>query len=228
MKPNIETNIKTINYRRNNWVSFSKFIALILALTAVLSACAKPATIRFYTLTSQTQNKPAGLSNTTPIAIEVLPVRVPERLKRPQLVITSKNVSQLKILEQDRWSSSFNDELHDAFVSGIIYQLGAIDISSGGRVANQPTYRIAIILQQYNATLGEEVQANFAWTITRLNGNAQSSDNNSLSCQATINKSVGNDIDAVVNTVREAVADAIQAISVNVSSLNKGEAGKCN
>lgn len=209
-------------------MSFSKSTALILALAAALTACAKPATIRFYTLSSQTQNQPAGISKTTPIAIEVLPVSVPERLERPQLVITSNNVSQLKILEQDRWSSSFNDELHDAFVGGITNQIGAIDISSGGRVANQATYRIAIILQQFNATPGEQLQANFAWTITRLNADSSAGDIPSLSCQSIITKTVSIGINALVLSIQEAIADVTKAISANITSLNSGRNAACD
>ncbi len=209
-------------------MSFTKSTALILTLVAVLVGCAQlKTTTRFYTLNNPTQNQAITVSKTTPIAIEVLPVSVPERLKRPQLVLTSKDISQLKILEQDRWSSSFNDELHDGFVSGITNQLGAIDISHGRRIANQPTYRIAIVLQQFNATLGEQVQTNFAWTITRLITGSSATDKTALTCQINSRKSVSNDIDAVVKGVREALAEAIQAISTNVSSLNNGEAGKC-
>lgn len=209
-------------------MSFTKSTALILTLVAVLVGCAQlKTTTRFYTLNNPTQNQAITVSKTTPIAIEVLPVSIPERLKRPQLVLTSKDTPQLKILEQDRWSSSFNDELHDAFVSGITNQLGAIDFSRGGRIANQPTYRIAIVLQQFNATLGEQVQTNFAWTITRLNTDSSTADNSALSCQTIINKAVSNDIEAVVKGVREAVVDATQAISANLSSLNNGEEGKC-
>ncbi len=213
-----------------NWshrMSFTKSTILVIALTATLAACATPAATRFYTLANHMQNQPTVVPKTMPIAIEVLPVRVPERLKRPQLVITSKNTSQIKILEQDRWSSSFDDELHDAFVAGITNQLGAIEVSHSRRLANPPTYRIAIALQQFNATLGEQVQTNFAWTITRLNADSSLADKGTLTCQTSINKSVSNDIDAVVKGVREAVAEAIQAISANVSSLNNGEAGNC-
>ena len=210
---------------------FRQYTIFMLILAAMLSACVtSTSTARFYTLAnnispkSQTENIPPA----APIAIEVLPIKVPERLKRPQIVITSKNSSQLKILEHDRWASSFNDELQDAFVSGISSQLNAIDISRGGRVANQPTYRVAIVLQQFNATPGEQVQANFDWTITRLNADARSAGNNMLSCQATISKTVGSDMDAVVKGVQETVADTIQAIAANMRSINNGEAGKCN
>ena len=210
---------------------FRRYTKLVLILAAMLSACATAtSTARFYTLANNSQDKSqtASLPPGVPIAIEVLPVKVPERLKRPQLVITSKNSSQLKILEHDRWASSFNDELQDAFVSGIGHQLNAIDISRGGRLANQPTYRVAIVLQQFNATPGEQIQANFGWTITRLNTDVRSTGNSTFSCQATISKTVGSDIDAVVKGIQDAVADAIQSIAANVRSINNGEAGKCN
>ena len=211
-------------------MNLTKYAALILVLATMLTACATPKnSTRFYTLanTQANINPAANVAATTPIAIEVLPVNVPERLKRPQLVITTNNATQLKILEQDRWSSSFNDELQDAFVGGITSQLGAIDVSRGGRAANQPTYRIAIVLQQFNATPGEQIQANFGWTITALNSGERSTGNRSLSCQATISKTVANDTDAVVKGIQAAVVDVIQAISANVSSLNNGEQAKC-
>jgi uncharacterized lipoprotein YmbA len=207
---------------------FTQFTVFILA--AILTACATPTNnVRFYSLAnnnstkSQTEKAP---SNAPVMAIEVLPVNVPERLKRPQLVITSKNTAQLKILEQDRWASTFTDELQDAFVSGLSQQLNAIDISRGGRVANQPTYRVAIVLQNFNATLGDQVQAHFGWTITRLNADAHK--NNALSCQATFNKIVGNGVNDVVKGIQATIAEATQAIAANVNSLNTGAAEKCN
>ena len=208
-----------------------KSTVLMWALAAMLTACASPGTsARFYSLAnhnpakSQSEHSPVP----TPIAVEILPVNVPERLKRPQLVITAKNSTQLKILEQERWSSSFNDELQDAFVSGISQQLNAIDISRGGRIANQPTYRIAIVLQQFNATPGELVAANFGWTITLLNAAKNSTDNLTLSCQSSIVKTVGNNTDAIVKGIQEAVTDTVKAISANVTSLNNGEQAKCS
>ncbi len=203
----------------------------IFIFAAMLTACitTNSQTAHFYTLATthserQTTQSPAS----APIAIEVLPVNVPERLKRPQLVITSKNSTQLKILEQYRWASSFNDELQDAFVSGLGKELNAIDISGGGRVANQPIYRIAIVLQQFSATPGQQVEAHFGWTITQLNTDIRSGASRSITCQATISKTVGNDMDAVAKGIQETVTDAIQALAVNVRNLNKDVASKCS
>lgn len=209
-------------------MNFTQFTVFILA--AMLAACATPTNnMRFYSLANASSSKSLTekvSSNTPVIAIEVLPVNVPERLKRPQLVITSKNSSQLKILEQDRWASSFNDELQDAFVSGLSQQLNAIDISRGGRMPNQPAYRIAIVLQQFTATPGEQVNAHFGWTLTRLNGDAR--ENKALSCQATFSKPVSNGVNEVVKGVQAIVVEATQAIAANVNSLNNGETGTCH
>jgi uncharacterized lipoprotein YmbA len=207
---------------------FTQFTVFILA--AILTACATPTNnVRFYSLANSSSTKSQiekAPSNAPVMAIEVLPVNVPERLKRPQLVITSKNTAQLKILEQDRWSSSFNDELQDAFVSGLSQQLNAIDIARGGRLVNQPTYRIAIVLQQFSATPGDQVVTNFGWTITSLKTNSPDK-NRALSCQIAISKTVGSGMDTVVRGIQEAVSEAILAIAADVTALEQGEEAKC-
>ena len=207
---------------------FTQFTVFILA--AMLTACATPTNnVRFYSLANSSSTKSQiekAPSNAPVMAIEVLPVNVPERLKRPQLVITSKNTTQLKILEQDRWSSSFNDELQDAFVSGLSQQLNAIDIARGGRLVNQPTYRIAIVLQQFSATPGDQVVTNFGWTITSLKTNSPDK-NRALSCQIAISKTVGSGMDTVVRGIQEAVSEAILVIAANVTALEQGEEAKC-
>jgi uncharacterized protein len=199
----------------------------ILIFVLLLTACATPHNnLRFYSLATASAGDTAeNMQSTAPIAIEVLPVNVPERLKRPQLVINNSNTAQLKILEQDRWSSTFNDELQDAFVSGLTQQLNAIDISRGGRVPNQPVYRIAIVLQQFTATPGDQVNANFGWTITRLDATAR--ENKALSCQATFSKPVGNNVNEVVKGIQATVTETTAHIVASVNSLNHGEAGRC-
>ena len=73
----------------------------------------------FYTLSipSEVQATESYLGHPAkPIFIDVMPVIVPERLARPQLVINIKDKeTQLLILEQARWSSHFHNELRDAF-----------------------------------------------------------------------------------------------------------------
>ncbi len=83
-------------------------------MTALLAAgCASVPETRFYTLSvppEPSEIKITARDSSIPIFIDVLPVNVPERLARPQLVVRSGGSgpkTQLFILEQDRWSSPF-------------------------------------------------------------------------------------------------------------------------
>ncbi|HSH73394.1 MAG TPA: PqiC family protein [Methylophilaceae bacterium] len=208
-------------------MKLTKQTLLVALLALMLGACGTPATTRFYTLANPVKAPVIALSTANSIAIEVLPINVPERLKRPQLVVSMQGSTQLKILEQDRWSSSFNDELRDAMASGIASQLGATDVSRGGRVANQSVYRIAVALRQFDALPGDKVQANFGWTVTRLANSTGPGIEGSLACQASTSQAVGNSMDDIAKGVRAAVEEIVQAISANIRSLSNGEVGAC-
>ena len=206
-------------------MKLTNYTLWMAALAFTLAGCATPATTRVYTLANPAKASATALSTASPIAIEVLPVNVPERLKRPQMVLSTQGSTQLKILEQDRWSSSFNDELRDAMASGIARQLGAADVSRGGRVAGQPVYRIAVALREFDALPGDRVLAGFGWTVTRLASTARPGVERTIvetamSCQSTLVKPVGNDTDSVVKGIQAAVADVVAAISASINALN--------
>ncbi|MBC7728826.1 MAG: membrane integrity-associated transporter subunit PqiC, partial [Microbacteriaceae bacterium] len=137
------------------------FAALTLALT--LTGCATPPTVRYYSLApaSSLSQPPAST-----LQLEIPPIALPERLVRPQLVVRSA-ANPFDVLQQHRWAAPFNSELHDALASGITQQLGAIDVTAGGRLASQPVYRIAVQLRQWDAAVDSQVQASFSWTIRR-------------------------------------------------------------
>src|SRR5438445_5130853 len=109
----------------------------------ILTGCSTPAPTRFYTLAAPPQVSTPAPAPAGKIFIEVPPIGLPERLARPQLVVRTQS-TRVDILEQDRWSSSFNYELRDALAGGLANRLGAVDITRGGRPSGQPAYRIAI------------------------------------------------------------------------------------
>ncbi|HTD02617.1 PqiC family protein [Undibacterium sp.] len=185
-----------------------------LAIVLVLVGCASAPT-HFYTLsvpkTAPTPPKPENL----PIFIEIAPVAVPERLARPQLVVNSSGNSGtgINILEQERWSSPFNSELRDALASGLATRLNAIDVSRSGRLKDQATYRIAIVLRDFVAVPGDKVQSTFGWVISR------SDDGRSSTCQVNISEPVGPSIDGLVHGVQQSVADVTNKIAANVKAF---------
>ena len=196
----------------------------------LLSGCASVAETRFYTLSAPStlpRMKEALPPASTPFYIEVMPVIVPERLARPQLVVRSRDSdqeSQLFILEESRWSSHFNDELRDALATGIANQTGAIRETRGASGTYAPDYRgyrVAVELGQFDAVVGERVQARFSWVITR------SADGRSAACYAAISEPVHGGIDGVVTGVQRVVSRVVEDISKNLIELDTGHGATC-
>ncbi|QRX82042.1 membrane integrity-associated transporter subunit PqiC [Glaciimonas sp. PAMC28666] len=190
-----------------------------IAAVTVLAGCSVTPT-RFYTLAVPSATGTSKSGTAQNIYIEVPPVGVPERLARPQLVVRAQN-TRVDILEQDRWSSSFNYELHDALASGLADKLGAVDVTRGGHPSDSPSYRIAVDLREFDAAPGDKVQALFGWTITR------SDNGSSASCQLAVTEPVSAGMDALVAGVQRAVADTVNGIVANVGTLASGSPTQC-
>jgi hypothetical protein len=197
-------------------------------MTALLvTGCASVPETRFYTLSvppKPSETKISTRDSSIPIFIDVLPVNVPERLARPQLVVRSGGSgpqAQLFILEQDRWSSPFNYELRDAFASGIASQIGAVNNVRGIRTPDQISYRIAIELSQFDAIVGDSVQTGFGWTITR------STDGRSIACHAAITEPIAGGIEGVVAGIQRVVASVVEGVSKNLIELDSDRVPTC-
>jgi uncharacterized lipoprotein YmbA len=193
-----------------------------IAAALLLAGCASAPT-HFYTLSApvSASTSVAPAAQGSRLFIEVTPVALPERLARPQLVVRSADSAssaRIDILEQERWSSPFNNELRDALASGIANRLGAIDVSRGGRPADQPVYRIAVELRQFDAVPGQQVQATYGWSISR------SDNSRSSACQISVTEAVGPGIDALVLGVQRTVADAVNGIAANLTAFKANPA----
>ncbi|WP_211465378.1 PqiC family protein [Collimonas silvisoli] len=202
-------------------ITSTRFCGIAAAL--LLAGCASAPT-HFYTLSAPATGAPPIQSSK--IFIEVTPVALPERLARPQLVVRSSasaSGARVDILEQERWSSPFNNELRDALASGIANRLGAIDVSRSGRPTDQPVYRIAVELRQFDAAPGQQVQATYGWTISR------SDNSRSSACQLNVTEAVEPGIDALVLGVQRTVADAVNGIAANLMAFkaNPATAAAC-
>ncbi|GAC1320985.1 MAG: hypothetical protein NVSMB28_12260 [Collimonas sp.] len=199
----------------------TRFCALAVVLS--LAGCASPPT-RFYTLSAPAPAAPAPAIQNARLFIDVAPVTLPERLARPQLVVRSAGSgagTRVDILEQERWSAPFNSELRDALASGIANRLGATDVSRSGRPTDQPVYRIAVELREFDAVPGEKVQATYGWTISR------SDNSRSSACQLSVTEAVAPGIDALVLGVQRTVADAADGIAANVTAFKANMASSC-
>lgn len=213
------------------------------AVVLAVAACAAPP-VRYYSLAGSpvTSAAPVVAATTAAAAggsvasgaargasqihIDVGPVGVPERLARPQMVVRSNDgdsaSTQVRVLEQQRWSSSFDSELRDAFGSAIAARAGAVDVTRGGRLPGHPVYRISIRIQHFEAILDDRVDARIGWTITR------SDDNRSAICQATVSGAGGRGLDDLVQGVQAVVAQAADRIATQVVQLHASGKASCD
>ena len=191
------------------------------AVAALLSACSSPVT-RYYTLA---EPAPATAPRSaTPLFVELAPLALPERLARPQMVVRKANAAstEVEVLEQHRWSSSFESELRDALASGVAARLGAADSTRGGRQTGQPAWRIAVQVRQFDAIDGTRVDAALSWTLRRTDADR------SAACQWSASEPAGAGIDALAQAAQRLTARASEAIARHVAAAQAGTLADCN
>jgi uncharacterized lipoprotein YmbA len=144
---------------------------LAMMVAALCAACGSPPKERFYTLA------PAPDTVTTPAAsaqprtsVAIGPVRVPDALDRPQMVVR-EGPNRVEILEQQRWAGSLRSEIGRALVDGVGARLPDAQVSAAdSQAARSAAYRVAIDVERFDATLNDSVSIQALWTIRQDDG----------------------------------------------------------
>lgn len=195
------------------------------AAAAVLAGCASPEP-RYYTLAqgpgAVAAPAPAAAPSTDTLWLEVAPVRVPERLNRPQLVVRdggngngSGSDAGLRLLDLSRWSAPLPDELRDALSQRLQATLGAVDTYQQGLSDVQPLYRITTEVLRLDADLGQRAGATINWTVRRL------PDGKVVSGRTQAELPAPGAVDGVVAAYREIVASTANDIAAGVQALRR-------
>lgn len=202
--------------------SSSLAVMSVLATTLLLSACGSTSNARYYTLSGPAANAFAPVA-TAPVFIELAPVAVPERLARPQMVLTKPGgqSAELELLEQYRWTSSFENEMRDALSAGITNRLGAVDVSKSGRSQGQAVWRVAVQLRQFDAIENTRVDAAFSWTARRSDTGVYAA------CQWSGSEPVGAGMDALAQGAQRITDKAAQMIARHLAALAADPASPC-
>ncbi len=195
--------------------------ALLAAVAAalLLAGCASPDP-RYYTLAQGPEAgaaAPAAVPMSNPIWIEVAPVRVPERLNRPQLVVRANGAdgAGLKLLDLSRWSSPLPDELRDALSQRLQATLGAVDTYQQGLSEVEPVYRVTTEVVHMDADLGQRAGATINWTVRRL------PDGKVMAGRTQAELPAPGAVDGVVAAYRQIVASTAQDIAAGVRALKR-------
>ena len=94
-------------------------------------------------------------------------------------------------------------------------------MSSGGRLAGQPVYRVAVQLRQWEAVPNSRLEASFSWTIRR------SDDARNIACQWSQSESVGPGMEALAQGAQRLTARAAQRMAASVAALDADAAAAC-
>lgn len=136
----------------------------MLALAAGLG-CAKPNTEVLHILRSMELGSAPSPATGSSLALEVMPVRLPESLQRPQLV-TETSPGALKLLEAHRWGNGLDRDLLRILVDNLSLLTGSDRVVAyplGARVS--AGHRLEIDVHRLEGRLGGTLTLQAGWMV---------------------------------------------------------------
>jgi uncharacterized lipoprotein YmbA len=146
--------------------------ALVVMLAALCAACGSAPKERFYTLAPAPGATPVTANaNAQPrTSVAIGPVRVPDAVDRPQMVVR-EGPNRVEILEQQRWAGSLRSEIGRALAAGVGERLLDAQVSAAdSQAARSAAYRVAIDVERFDAALNDSVSIQALWTVRQENG----------------------------------------------------------
>ncbi len=148
-------------------LSLLRLAAPLLLATAV-AGCGASTPLRYHALSSG-GGAPLA-SGSAALLVEVLPIAVPERINREEVVLSGVG-GQLEVRSGDRWAAPLADEMRQLVDESLWRQLRAADIYAAPVAPagnGLPQYRLALRVERLEATPGRQAVAEASWTVRRL------------------------------------------------------------
>jgi uncharacterized lipoprotein YmbA len=140
-------------------------VCLVTAWALTLGGCATAPPVEFYTLSAAIPAPPpAALRASGEVAIRVGPVVLPEFLERPHIVVRTTS-NRIDVDEFHRWGGSLQEDFSRILAQNLSALMATNRVHVyASREQLEPTYRLAIDVQQFDGRLGEGVTLNAVWT----------------------------------------------------------------
>jgi hypothetical protein len=137
-----------------------------LLLSAALG-CIKPSPpVVFHTL--QPLRLAEAPARRSALALEVLPVRLPELLRRPQMLV-ARGSGDLALSETQRWGNPLDLDMQRVLVADLSLLLGSdavVASPDGPRVGAR--YRLEVQVQSCDGRAGDGLALQATWMVTRV------------------------------------------------------------
>jgi len=187
----------------------------VLALVLLATAC-RSATAEYYTLLSPPRERTAP--PTEAFQLDVLPIDVPPEVDREEIVVREGR-GKLTPVQTRSWISPLARELRHAFSDELTHTLGARDVAGGTPVAGIPTYRIKVVVQRFDSSLGTRASIEAISTVRDA-----SSATPALVCSHRASEAAAPGYEPLVEAHQRAVAAIAAQIAAQIRGLQTGAA----
>ncbi len=145
-------------------------LATLLGL-ALLSSCRSPSpAVTFHTLRSIALEEAKWAPAEKPLALEIMPVQLPELLQRSQIVVLEGQDSH-RLAATHRWGNTLEKDMQRVLVENLSAILGSdavVPYPLGDRV--QAIYQISLDVQQCDGAPNGTLQFRATWMVTQPGG----------------------------------------------------------
>lgn len=197
-------------------------LVLAVALAALLAGCGASTPLRYHALAPG--GAAPGPSGGAALLVEVLPVTVPERLNRDEVVLSGPG-GQPELRGGDRWAAPLADEMRQMVDDALWRRLRAADVYGAPPLpgsAGMPQYRLALRIERLDATPGGQAVAEASWTLRRLPQGAQAF------CRSAAAEPVAApDTGTAVAALGRVSSRLAAAVAASLERLNVGTADPC-
>ena len=145
-------------------------LALLLVLVTFTGCLKRSRPVVLHTLRPLLLEENRSASPGAPLALEILPVQIPDMLQRPQIV-SVQGPDRLGLSEVHRWGNPLEKDIQRVLIENLGALLGSDAITAyphGERV--KASYRLALEVQSLEGQQGGMLKLSATWTLTRPEG----------------------------------------------------------
>ncbi|HVI50537.1 MAG TPA: PqiC family protein [Candidatus Sulfotelmatobacter sp.] len=193
----------------------------VLLAAALLAGCAASPPTRYHALVQPPQAVSGGSAK---LLVELLPIAVPERLNRDEMVLTGADGS-IAVRDGDHWAAPLSDEIRQMVADALWRRNAAADQYKAPvptAASRLPQYRMSVRIERFDAGKGRPALVDASWSVRRL------PEGEAAVCRASFSQgSSAETPDAAAQALSAATAQLAEAIAVSLERLNLGLADKC-
>lgn len=192
-----------------------------LVAALALAGCAASPPTRYHALTQPLQPAAGG---DVRMLVELLPIAVPERLNRDEMVLTDAD-GGISVRDQDHWAAPLSDEIRQIVADALWRKAGAADEYRAplpSESSRLPQYRMAVRVERFAAGPGHGALVEASWSVRRL------PEGDSAVCRGSFSDGGSAETpDAAARELSAATLHLAQAVAISLDRLNAGAADRC-